>query len=527
MIRPIVFVLCLFLLACQQGKKKKLITRDTTITRSNSFNDLFMDSVQLEQFISQHETLTIFRDQFNDFYKDRNYGYAWFDSSGLTEQASNLMNLQSDYITNFSDSTLANPLLDSLFHFLSQSKQVQQNIQPATILEAELLLTGQFFRYASKAYNGSDIDAAALGWFIPRKKADLHQLLDSAIRGASDKIYAAPNSQYNKLVNYLNQYRSIEKKGNLDSLPSVKKSLRKGDSSLIIGLIRQHLFTFHDLSENNNSLVFDSTLEKAVKGFQQRMGLTPDGVVGNQLIAELNVPIQTRIKQMLINLERLRWMPAEKDTNYILVNIPAFMMYVYDSGRLQFNMNVIVGTSANNTVIFNNRLQYVVFSPYWNVPSSIVQKEILPAMARNPNYLNRQHMEIVQAGKIPVIRQLPGAHNSLGLVKFLFPNNYNIYFHDTPNRNLFSQTNRSFSHGCIRVGEPKKLAAYLLRNDSSWTSTRIDSAMHLAKEKWVTLAKPVPVFIVYFTAWVDQEGKLNFRKDIYKHDEKLGKKLFQ
>jgi murein L,D-transpeptidase YcbB/YkuD len=201
-------------------------------------------------------------------------------------------------------------------------------------------------------------------------------------------------------------------------------------------------------------------------------------------------------------------------------------MHVYDSGRLQFNINVIVGTSANSTVIFNDRLQYIVFSPYWNVPESIVRGEILPGIKKNPNYLAKHNMEIVKQASVPVIRQMPGPANSLGLVKFLFPNNYSIYFHDTPNRNLFSQSSRSFSHGCIRVGEPKKLAQYLLRSDSNWTTQKIDSAMHLKKEKWVPLKKSIPVFIVYFTAWVNQEGQLNFRKDIYKHDEKMAMKLF-
>ena len=220
-------------------------------------------------------------------------------------------------------------------------------------------------------------------------------------------------------------------------------------------------------------------------------------------------------------------MPAEKDTNYILVNIPEYKMHVFDSGRLQFDMNVIVGTSANSTVIFTGKLKYIVFSPYWNVPESIVKKEILPAIQKNPDYLVKNHMEIYgKPGPVPNIRQKPGGANSLGLVKFLFPNNYNIYFHDTPNRELFTQSSRSFSHGCIRLGEPKKFAQYLLRSDTSWTEMKIDSAMHQPKEKWVTLSKGIPVFITYFTAWVDKNGQLNFRKDIYGHDEKMAAKLF-
>jgi murein L,D-transpeptidase YcbB/YkuD len=190
-------------------------------------------------------------------------------------------------------------------------------------------------------------------------------------------------------------------------------------------------------------------------------------------------------------------------------------------------MNVIVGTSANSTVIFSGDLKYVVFAPYWNVPVKIVKTEILPAMKKDTGYL-RKHNMVRLGGRdtLPVIRQNPGPDNSLGKVKFLFPNNYDIYLHDTPNRDLFTASSRSFSHGCIRVGEPKHLAQFLLQSDTSWTSYRIDTSMNSNKEIWVSLKKSVPVVIAYFTAWVDKNGVLNFRKDIYGHDKKLSDKLF-
>ena len=202
-------------------------------------------------------------------------------------------------------------------------------------------------------------------------------------------------------------------------------------------------------------------------------------------------------------------------------------MYVYNEDTLKFNMNVIVGTAANSTVIFSGDLKYIVFAPYWRIPDKIVRTEILPSMRRDTGYLRKNHMERTGGpDTLPSIRQLPGPQNSLGRVKFLFPNNYDIYFHDTPNRNLFSASSRSFSHGCIRLGEPKRLAEFLLRNDTSWNEIRIDTLMNSTKEKWVTLPKTIPVVITYFTAFVDANGTLNFRKDIYKHDERLADKLF-
>lgn len=516
----------LLILSCKNGRNKRPVIRDTSITAETSFNDLFMDSVELDQFLKNNSTYQTYTEQFNDFYKDRNYGYAWFDSSGLTEQASNFRNLQLNYINSFEDSSLYQPQMENLLNLFSQSGKMKK-VADSLVLKAELLLTGQFFRYAAKVYKGSDIDAAELGWFIPRKKIDLHALLDSAILHKNEEAYAPQNKQYQQLQQYVQRYSALAKQSQPAMIPSLQKSLRSGDSANILLLVKKHLHLVGDLEQNIESPVFDTALVIATKKYQQRMGLAVDGVIGNKMIAELNVPLKHRLRQILINLERLRWMPPEKDTNYILVNIPEYRMHVYDSGKLQFNINVIVGTAANNTVIFNDKLQYVVFSPYWNVPESIVTGEILPAIKKNPDYLNKQNMEIIKEGKIPMVRQNPGPSNSLGLVKFLFPNNYNIYFHDTPNRNLFSQSSRSFSHGCIRIAEPKKMAAYLLRNDTTWNDHKIDSVMHLKKEKWVTLKKTVPVFIVYFTAWVDHNGELNFRKDIYKHDEKMAKKLFR
>jgi len=277
---------------------------------------------------------------------------------------------------------------------------------------------------------------------------------------------------------------------------------------------------------NNN--FFDTSLVLAVKKFQERHGIEVDGIIGNKVIEDLNVPIRKRMEQLLINMERARWMPSMQDSTYVLVNIPEFRLRIFEEGKNILQMNVIVGSEANNTVIFNGNLQFVVFSPYWNVPESIVRKELLPAISRNKNYIARHNMEVTGYVKgLPQIRQKPGANNALGRVKFLFPNNYNIYLHDTPNRNLFSQTNRGLSHGCIRIAEPKKFAEFLLRDQPSYTSSAIDSLMYLEKEKWVTLKKKIPVFLVYFTSWVDASGELHFRRDIYKHDQKMAIKLFQ
>lgn len=513
------------------SSEKNQVIRDTTITPTRSFNNLFFDSAQLPLFLAKETRYADFANQYTDFYRGRNFQFAWFDSSGLSEQALNLMNLENNYIQEMDDSSLQNNRLRILKDSLLNRKKLTAATVNELMINTELLLTGQFFQYSSKTYAGSDINANELGWFIPRKKINLTELLGNAVQ--TGELYPQQNNlqntQYKLLQQQLAGYLKLAKQKAPDTIPYSDKPLHMGDTGLKIMAIKKRLSYWGDGNFTDSfARNFDSTLYIAVRRFQKRMGLPIEGSVGNKTLAELNVPVQKRIRQLLINLERVRWMPAEKDSNYILVNIPEFTMHVYDSGRLQFDMRVIVGTAANSSAIFSGQLRYIVFSPYWNVPESIVRKEIMPAMARNPNYLTKNHMEITgYTGKIPVIRQIPGPWNSLGLVKFLFPNNFSIYFHDTPNRNLFQQTSRSMSHGCIRLNEPKKFAQYLLRNDKSWTEPLIDSSMRLKKEKWVTLSKGIPVFLVYFTSWVDKEGMLNFRKDIYGHDAKMEAKLFE
>jgi L,D-transpeptidase YcbB len=190
-------------------------------------------------------------------------------------------------------------------------------------------------------------------------------------------------------------------------------------------------------------------------------------------------------------------------------------------------LDVVVGKEGNTTMMFNGDLNQVVFSPYWNVPPSIVRKEILPSMNKNSNYIAGKNMEVTgNEGGLPVVRQKPGPGNALGKVKFLFPNSFNIYFHDTPEKSLFDRDKRAFSHGCIRLSDPTKMATWLLRDMPEWTPEKIHEAMDAGKEKYVKLKDPVPVIITYYTAWVDESGQLNFRDDIYKHDDALIQKMF-
>ena len=306
-----------------------------------------------------------------------------------------------------------------------------------------------------------------------------------------------------------------------------KKKFKKGDKDQIISQLKKRLQSSGEYNQGDTTNIYSDSLVAVIKRAEATFGLKEDGIIDAALIKQLNVPLEDRIRQMLINLERMKWMP-EEPANYLLANIPEYRLHVVESNKEVLGMNIVVGKSANRTVIFSDDLKYIVFSPYWNVPASIVRNEIYPAMKRNKNYLKRNNMEVTgYSGGLPVVRQKPGNSNALGRVKFLFPNSYNIYFHDTPSKSLFGREQRAFSHGCIRLHQPFELAEYLLRDQPEWTSEKIKQAMNQSSDKWVTLSKVVPVFITYFTSWVDENNLLHFAEDIYGHDKKLAEHLFE
>lgn len=469
-------------------------------------------------------------DRFKSFYNSRNYQFAWFEPAGLTEQALAFWNLHENYIHYSKDSSIYNHRLHNQMNLLISENSFKVDPSDSKIIRTELEMTQHFFDFANNAYQGK-VDPLDLQWYIPRKKVDVVKLLDSLInnKGTNLQEWEPVNKQYSKTREKLVQLYNVEKNGGWGKVNLGNKKVYKvGDSSVVVRQIKKRLLAYGDLPTTDTSMLYNSIMENAVKKVQQQFGIKDDGVVGSATVERLNVPVEERIEQVMVNMERMRWMPEEPEGNYIRVNIPEFTMYVYENNNIEFTINVVVGKEANKTQVFSDVLEYVVFSPYWNIPRSIIKNEILPAIRKNSNYLQRNNMEQTgYSNGLPVIRQKPGGNNSLGRVKFIFPNNFNIYFHDTPAKSLFSNTNRAFSHGCIRVEEPVKLAKYLLRDPSQWTDEAVYTAMHSEKEKWVKINDPLPVRITYFTAWVDGNGVLNFRDDIYGHDTTMKKRLFQ
>jgi murein L,D-transpeptidase YcbB/YkuD len=300
-------------------------------------------------------------------------------------------------------------------------------------------------------------------------------------------------------------------------------ALGEGDRGPRVIQIRQRLAAERDPFEAPlvegaaDPALFDARLAQAVAHFQDRHGLGEDGAAGAETFAAMNVPVEERLQAIRLNLDRWRWLPREFGNHYVMVNVAGFEMAVMKDDEPQLTMNVVVGKTGTQTPIFKDTIEHVVVNPYWNVPSDIAKNEIMPAVQRDPTYLARNNYEMVGNGGI---RQKPGPRNALGEVKFLFPNDHNVYLHDTPADNLFSRNTRAFSHGCIRLEKPRELAYYLFEHAAGLSRADYDR-MRGGGERWVNLKEKLPVYILYFTAWGEDGGSVNFYKDIYQRDARV------
>lgn len=368
-----------------------------------------------------------------------------------------------------------------------------------------------------------------LKWCVMKK--GIRQVKTLALLAASLLLSLGVFSRYlsvpvtspaERLQQEIQRYHQIEQSGGWQKISLGKKVYKVGESAAAIVQLKKRLQTTGDYTADDFSPLFTPQLEASVRKVQRQFGFQQNGIVDAALIQALNVPVEKRREQLQVNLQRLQTVAVPASGKRIVVNIPEYKMHVYEGDNHVFEMNVVVGKESSRTETFDDELTHIVFSPYWNVPASIVKNEILPAMKRKRNYLSANGYEITgYEGGLPVIRQKPGRNNSLGQVKFLFPNHHAIYFHDTPAKTLFRNRTRAYSHGCVRLEEPAKLAEYLLKDSPEWTPSSISKAMNSEREQWVKLSSPVAVQMTYFTAWIDWQGELNFRDDVYNLDTSL------
>ena len=504
------------------------------------------------------------------FYRERAFRLGWFHNHELVPQAQTLLALlpkaadeglqPKDYqVKDF------NKLFEALKAAGSDAPK-----RDALEREADVALTGTYLLWASDYYRGvaNPRDAKDSQWKVKPNKIKLHKALLTFLGERKSRYnyyeFAPLHPEYDHLKKALAAYRAQERAGGWPALPATLK-LRPGQVSAAVPALRQRLLWGQPAATAADSTAparrpaapaaapttaattYDPALVQQVKAFQQDAGLAPDGVVGGATLKQLNVSLAARIDQLVLNMERWRWLPKKFEDDYLLVNIPEFKLHMIEKGKEAFAMRVIVGKTLHETPIFSDQMEYVVLAPYWNVPYSIIDKELRSHLVGNPGYLDRLDMEVVsgtgrKAKRISAssinwagvteenfkytVRRRPGPKNDLGDVKFIFPNANDIYLHDTPHDDLFAVSQRNFSHGCVRVEEPIKLATYLLRDKPTWSQATIADTIARHREKYVSLPKKLPIYLVYFTAWADENGHPHFREDIYGHDKSLGQEYF-
>jgi len=410
----------------------------------------------------------------------------------------------------------------------------------------ELYFSSAFLEYASDLKVGrflpSKVDP---NFFIESRTIDQQAALkDLAQTDSIDRFFDAwqpPGQRYAALRTVLAKYRALAAKGGWNTVP-LGESIKPGMSDPRIPAIRARL-SLTDVASGEvgtaEGQLYGNALVEVVKRFQARQGLEGDGVIGSTTIVAMNVPVQERIKSIILAMERLRWMPENLGQQYLIVNIAGFELRRVNAGKVEERMAVVVGKPYHRTPVFSDRIRFLEFNPYWNVPPDIAVNEELPVLRRNPAGLSAQGFEVVRGNQVSdpssvdwssvgpghfpyQLRQRPGPNNALGRVKFMFPNPHNVYLHDSPARNLFERNVRAFSHGCIRLSRPLDLAEQVLRvgGVQGWTKERINDVVASTKNTVVNLREPLPVHITYLTAWAD-DGVANFRQDIYGHDAKL------
>jgi len=483
------------------------------------------------------------------FYERRAFWPAWSNDGGLLPQVDLLIKaIHKGDREGLRPADYHLAKIESTLEEIRQNQKRGKSLNANRLVDLDLLLTDAFLIYGSHLLAGrinpETIDAE---WLANRREADLAIVLDTALSTSqieeSLEGLLPPQSSYERLRQALARYREIAERGGWPMVSDGPK-MQRGDRSERVIALQTRLIATGDLDHRlqNDGEAFDDALEQAVLRFQRRHGLEADGVVGPSTLAALNVPVEARVRQIELNMERWRWLPQDLGKRYVLINIANFELDVFENSQSVMIMRIVVGRPYRRTPVFSDKMTYLVLSPYWHVPPSIAVQDILPEVRKNPDYLAKKNMKVFQGWGAETkeidpktiawstvtgknfnyrFRQEPGPANALGRVKFMFPNKFNVYLHDTPARELFAKTERSFSSGCIRIEKPIELAEYVLRGDPKWTGENIVAATYRRVEQTVRLPEPILVHLLYWTAWVNEDGTIHFRNDIYGRDKLL------
>ncbi|MDO1450675.1 L,D-transpeptidase family protein [Rhodocytophaga aerolata] len=507
-----------------------------------------LDTSNVEQYLLSGNVRNYVKVSFADYYKKHNCQPAWIDQKGLLPQADSLLSAlkaapKEGLIYDYHLEQLRKAK-DKISGILSHRSN-PDSTELSELAKFDLQMSASFFTYASHLLSGKvDPDQFDITWRAEPRKRNLAPILEEALaeNNLSEALQKVVPTypQYAQLKDWLARFQDIAGKGGWPVIPS-GHILKRGDEGERVVLLKKRLALTNDLSiAIKDSLpVFNEGIEEAVKRFQQRNGLLADGLVGKSTLALLNTPVEKRIEKIRINLERLRWLPDTLGEKYVMVNIPAYRATVIESGHQVLEMKVVVGKEYTSTPVFRDQIQYIEFSPTWTVPLSIAREEILPILQKDSVYLTQNNFLLHETWReedTPIdpyeidwstissrdfhyrLEQQPGPGNPMGQVKFMFPNDLAIYLHDTPSEHLFDKKTRAYSHGCVRVEKPVDFALLLLEDEPEVNEQNIYEYMHSDSPKRVRLPQPMPIQFMYLTAFVDEQGRINFRKDIYGHD---------
>jgi murein L,D-transpeptidase YcbB/YkuD len=491
-----------------------------------------------------------------DFYLRRGFRPAWSNEQGPNRLADDLVGtLSRADLEGLEPEDYHLAAITALLDTVRADAASGRNTQPDRLAALDLLLTDAFLLYGSDLLSGRvDPETLHRPWEASRRGADLAAVLEGALE--SRKIaralqrLAPIQEGYRRLREALTRERAVAARGGWTALPD-GPALKQGDHAPAVALLRTRLRLEGDLHEDEDGWAgdaesFDAALELAVRRFQRRHGFEDDGVVAAATRAELNVSAETRVQQLILNLERWRWLPQDLGRRYILVNIAAYGLEVVEDDAVVLAMRVVVGRRYRRTPVFSDTVRYIVLNPYWHVPQKIAVEDLLPKIQTDPSYLQRFGMRLIE-GSAPgnqevdpttvdwstqtpetfkyQIHQEPGRLNALGRIKFMFPNQYDVYLHDTPSRELFQEAQRDFSSGCIRIEKPIDLAVYLLQKNGRWDREALEQALGEGGERTVYLARRIPIHLLYWTAWADDDGTIEFRPDINDMDRPLAEAL--
>lgn len=484
------------------------------------------------------------------FYQERNYAPVWFGIEGLHPAARILVQtLREVEQEGLVPSDYHLKAIERLLAELSEGPFPPDESKAVKWADLDLILTDAYLMLGSHL-SGGRINPENLhaDWLINPRSYDMPAVLNAAAAAEQmiNTLYRLRpvHAGYTKLLAALHRMRLLKARGEWPRFEG-KRTLRPDDVDPRVSALRRRMTISGDLKDSappEQPDLYDQDLASAVKAFQNRHGLAPDGAIGRKTRQALNVTITQRIRQIELNLERWRWMPRDLGDRYIIINTAAFFLRVMENHKKVMEMKVVVGRPARQSPAFSATMTYMVFNPYWNVPYTIAVQDILPKLADGVDYLIDNGFKVFSGWgddareldplemnwnsytqqNFPLrLRQEPGKKNALGQIKFMFPNKFAVYLHDTPQRSLFNEVQRDFSSGCIRVEDARSLAAYLLSDKAGWSRQRLLKALETGMRQVVHVPNPITIHLNYMTAWVDENGHLQFREDIYQRDRQL------